>query len=113
MLLVQAIFELNDRSKREGFLTPAFKEGDLGTLQPHLFVGGRSFGFWGGMFGVQADRRAAFYKALGKDPEAVFPMHFSASPGLATGVVAGRLDGFYRGTRTLEIDIRHGQSVRI
>ena len=104
MLLVRATFELNDNSKHEGFLTPAFKEADLGTLQPHLFVGGKSFGFWGGMFGVRADRRTAFYKARGKGRDAVFPMHFSARPDLATGVVAGRLDGFYRGTPTLEVE---------
>jgi hypothetical protein len=55
------------------------------------------------MFGVRADRRSAFYKALGKGPQAIFPIQFSA-PELATGVVAGRVDGFYRGTQNIEIE---------
>ena len=104
MLLVRAAFEAHDGSRHDGFLTPAFKEGDLGMLQPHLFAGGKSFGFWGGMVGVQSDQRTAFYKALGKGPEAIFPMRFSADSGLATGVVAGQVDGFYRGTRNLELE---------
>ena len=59
MSLVRASFELHDGSRHDGFLTPASKERDLGTLQPHLFVGGKSFGFWGGMAGVRPDRRTA------------------------------------------------------
>jgi hypothetical protein len=98
MLLVRGTFELRDGSRHDGFMTPAFKEGDLGMLHPRLFVGGKSFGFWGGMFGVRADRRMAFYKALGRGPEAIFPIRFSANPDLATRVVAGQVDGFYRGT---------------
>jgi len=98
MFLVRAKFELQDDSGHDGFLTPAFKEGDPGMLHPCLFVGGKSFGFWGGMFGVRADQRMAFYRALGKGPEAIFPIRFSTDPDLATGVVAGQVDGFYRGT---------------
>ena len=104
MLLVRAIFELHDGSHHDGFLTPAFKEGEIGALHPHLFVGDQSFGFWGGMFGVRAERRSAFYKALGKGAEAIFPIQFNAAPELATGVVVGQVDGFYRGTQNLEIE---------
>ena len=104
MLLVRASFELHDGSRHDGFLTPASKQGDLGTLQPHLFVGDKVFRFWGGMAGVGTDRRTAFYDALGKGPEAIFPIRFSTDPDLATGVVAGRVDGFYRGTRVLEVE---------
>jgi hypothetical protein len=39
MLLVRAIFELRDGSHHDGFLTPAFKEGEIGAVHPHLFVG--------------------------------------------------------------------------
>jgi len=85
-------------------LTPAFKERDLGKLHPQLFVGGNSFRFWGGMFGVRADQRVASYKALGKGPEAISPIRFSTAPRLATGVVAGRVDGFYRGTQKLTVE---------
>jgi hypothetical protein len=104
ILLVRASFEFHDGSRHDGFLTPASKEGDLGTLQPHLFVSGESFGFWGGMAGVRPDRRMAFYEALGKGPEAVFPIRFSTDPDLATGVAAAQVNGFYRGTRTIEVE---------
>jgi len=105
MLLVRASFELHDGSRHQGFLTPALKEGDLATLQPHLFVGDKVFRFWGGMAGVGTDRRTAFYDALGKGPEAIFPIRFSTDPDLAKGVAAGQIDGFYRGTRTTEVEL--------
>ena len=104
MLLVRATFELHDGSRHDGFLTPASKEGELGTLQPHLFVSGKSFGFWGGMAGVRPDRRTALYEALGKGPEALFPIRFSTDADLATGVAAGQIDGFYRGTRVIDVE---------
>ena len=62
MLLVRASFELHDGSRHDGFLTPASKQGDLGTLQPHLFVGGKSFALWGGMAGIRKDEWTAFYR---------------------------------------------------
>jgi hypothetical protein len=105
MSLVRATFELHDGSRHDGFLTPASKEGDLGTLQPHLLVSGKSFGFWGGRAGIRPDQRMAFYKALGKGPEAIFPIRFSTDPDLAKGVAAGQIDGFYRGTRTTEVEL--------
>jgi hypothetical protein len=40
MLLVRATLELRDGSHHSGFVTPAFKDEDLGALQPHIFVGG-------------------------------------------------------------------------
>ena len=104
MSLVRATFELHDGSRHDGFLTPASKEGELGTLQPHLFVSGKSFGFWGGMAGVRPDRRTALYEALGKGPEALFPIRFSTDADLATGVAAGQIDGFYRGTRVIDVE---------
>jgi hypothetical protein len=104
MLLVRASFELHDGSHHGGFLTPASREGDLGTLEPHLFVGDKIFRFWGGMAGVRIDQRTAFYEALGKGPEAIFPILFSTAPALATGVAAGQVNGFYRGTRTIEVE---------
>jgi hypothetical protein len=41
MLLVRARFELRDGSPHDGFLTPAFKEGDLGMLHPTSLPVGR------------------------------------------------------------------------
>jgi len=84
----------------EDFAEPWFNE----TEQPHLFVSGKSFGFWGGMAGVRPDRRTALYEALGKGPEALFPIRFSTDADLATGVAAGQIDGFYRGTRVIDVE---------
>jgi len=104
MLLVRASFELHDGSRHDGFLSPATKQGDLGTLQPHLFVDGKSVGFWGGMAGIRAVERKTFYQALGKAPEAIFPIRFGTAHNLATGVAAGQVDGFYRGTGPIEVE---------
>lgn len=96
MLLVRANLELADGTSFPGFVTPAFDEGDLGTQQPQIFVGGRRYGFWGGMAGVPSQERQAFYAALGKPLESVFPLRFGVAPGLATGFVSGEVLGFYR-----------------
>jgi hypothetical protein len=103
MLLVRATIELRDGSRYGGFVTPAFKERDLGALQPHIFVGNSSYRFWGGMFGVKTEEREAFYAALRKPPEAIFPLQFSADAALATGVTAGQVTGFYRGSRDVQV----------
>ena len=105
MLLVKATLELHDGAVYRGFLTPGFNEGDLGALQPQIFVGNSRFGFWGGMFGVRAERKAAFYAAIGKAPEAIFPVRFAADPGLATEAVVGSVDGFYRRPRKNIIEV--------
>src|SRR4051812_36598033 len=104
MLLVRATLELRDASRYPGFVTPAFNE-DLGALQPQIFVGDRRFGFWGGMFGVPSAKRQELYAALRKGPGAIFPLRFSADADLATGVVAGHVDGFYRRSRGLQIEL--------
>ena len=69
-----------------------------------MFVGGRRFRFWGGMFGVTAEERLALYAALGKSADAIFPLTFSAEHGLATGPVAGQIKGFYRGSREVQVE---------
>jgi hypothetical protein len=99
MLLVRAIVELRDGSRYPGFVTPAFEDGDLGTQQPQAFTAGRSFGFWGGICGVPIEERREFYAALQRAPDEVFPLSFSAEPGLATGIVTGRVEGFYQEAR--------------
>jgi hypothetical protein len=96
ILLVRATIQLADGTAMPGFVTPAFDDGDVGTQQPQIFVGGRRFAFWGGGVGVPVQERQAFYAALGKPPDAVFPLRFAAERGLSTGVVMGEVDGFYR-----------------
>ncbi len=71
----------------------------LGTQQPQIFVDDRVFGFWGGMVGMAERAQQELYAALGKDPDAIFPLRFVANPGLASGIVEGQVDGFYRKSR--------------
>ena len=68
----------------------------LGLQQPRIFVNQQRFSFWGGRRGIPAERRQAFYAAIGKSPEAIFPLRFTADPKFATGILRGQLDGFYR-----------------
>jgi hypothetical protein len=95
MFLIRA--EFRDPSGRifAGFITPA-ETADLGQIQPQLLHGSQRFSFWGGMSGVSEEERAAFYDAMGVAPEQAFPLQFHAAPGLASGVTAGMVEGFYR-----------------
>ena len=110
MLLVRAVFELKDGTRYPGFVTPAAEGWDkghdgraisehnhiLGTQQPQIFVGDRAFGFWGGMVGIPSQAQQELYKALGKGPDAIFPLRFCAEAGLTTGLGDGTIEGFYR-----------------
>ena len=66
----------------------------LGLQQPKIFVNQQCFSFWGRL---AADRREAFYAAIGKPPEDIFPLRLSVHSKFATGILTGRVDGFYRG----------------
>jgi hypothetical protein len=108
MLLVQADLTLADGTRLEGFVTPAspqdpaISDSILGLIQPQLFLpSGRRESFWGGILRKSADARAAFYRELGRDPGAVFPIQFSAKPGLTGGAASGAIDGFYSMARSL------------
>lgn len=103
MLLTRATFRLADGSRYSGFVTPAFED-DLGIQQPQVLIGGKPFGFWGGMFGVPAQQRKAFYAAIGRSADAVFPLRFSVDPGLATGATNGVVEGFYKRGDRIEIE---------
>lgn len=110
IFLVRAVIELHDGTRHSGFVTPAAEEWDkgpdgrpafkhthiLGTQQPHMFVGEQQFGFWGGMLGVSAADQRELYAALGKSPNLIFPLTFTADPGLAKGLASGQVEGFYR-----------------
>jgi hypothetical protein len=94
--LVSAEFRLAARTPPlRGFVTPV-PEGafDLGLMQPNLFrSSGRLGAFWLGMFG-QPDLE--FYRELSAQSDPVFPIRFSALPGLSLGLASGVLEGFYR-----------------
>ena len=86
-LLVRAEFELWDRSRYPGFLTPLVEGYDtlpdgrrvseprhpLGRLQPHIFVGDRKFGFWGGSSEFRNRSRGSSTRLLAKSPSKYFP----------------------------------------
>lgn len=99
MLLAKAEFLLADGTRLEGFMTPAVP-GDpvelLGLMQPNVFLPTGTLGaFWEGGVTRDASEHAAFYRALGKTAAQVFPIRFSASEKLVTGITKGTLDGFY------------------
>ena len=110
MLLVRAVIELHDGSRYPGFVTPAAEGWDktpdgrpafkhnhiLGTQQPQIFVRGRLFGFWGGKAGVPSQTQQELYAALGKRPDAIFPVRFYRDANLTTGIGDGTIEGFYR-----------------
>jgi hypothetical protein len=96
MVLVRATATLKDGTSLPGFLTPGFEGDDLGTLQPQVFTGGRMFSFWGGLFGVPEAQRREFYRALGKDAAAAFPIEFAVDPALCGGLTRARVEGFYK-----------------
>jgi hypothetical protein len=110
MFLVRAVFVLRDGTLYPGFVTPAIEgwgkghDGRpmfehnhiLGTQQPQMFVGDRLFGFWGGMVGINSHSQRELYAALGKRPEAIFPLRFYQDGDLAQGVGNGTIEGFYR-----------------
>lgn len=104
MFLVRATLTLSCGEAYPGFVTPAH-ERDLGTLQPHLFLGDDLIGFWGGVVGIPPEGRRRVYEALGRDPSGVFPLAFAAVDGLSAGVTRGTVDGFVRlegGRRVVE-----------
>jgi hypothetical protein len=103
MLLVRAVAQFLDGSHHAGFMSLAFVEGDLGMIQPHVFINGQQFGFWGGGPGISVGWRQKFYEATGKEPEEIFPIRFTTDAGLARGVTTCAVEGFYwlKGKRTV------------
>jgi hypothetical protein len=79
--------------------SPRVRYGDsplaiIGEQLPCIFVNGKKFWFWCGVKDPD-ELRFPFYEALGKHPEEIFPIRFSGTPGLATGIVTGEIEGFY------------------
>jgi len=97
MLLVQATFTFADGTIVPGFITPQHDQQpfDLGIIQPQIFSSAVRHSFWDGMFQRPEEERAAFYRELNKKESQIFPIRFAAAPGLASGQVAGEIEGFY------------------
>lgn len=115
--LVRGILKLPDGCNYPGFFTVAPESWDtpprlglasfssryggaalalVGIQQPRIFVEHQQFSFWGGRAGVPVERRQALYSILGRSAEDAFPMRFHADPSLATGILSGEVEGFYR-----------------
>jgi hypothetical protein len=95
IFLVSATFVFADGGRYRGFVTPAEGADDIGSLQPHVFIQGRCFAFWGGMFAIPVAEREALYATSGRAAKAIFPVRFAGQAGLALGVMSGTLNGFY------------------
>jgi hypothetical protein len=97
LLLVAAIFTLADGASLAGFITPQ-RDGEslnLGIVQPHVFFKNQVHDFWDGMFRRKEEYLRTFYLGLNKTAREIFPIAFSAKPGLASGQLKGRIEGFY------------------
>ena len=98
MFLIRARFTLADGSVLPGFLTPrdTGSDFDLGTVQPQIFApSGHRHAFWDGMFPRSDQVRAVFYRDIGREAHAVFPIQFEPEPSLTRGTQRGRIEGFY------------------
>jgi hypothetical protein len=140
-VLLSATVELADRSRYPGFFTavrenwdvplPPRKMRDGGYSQPlqwsarrggsplsilalHrpvIFIEGHGFDF----HLKRAPRRKPyvqdFYAAIGKGPNAVFPVRFYADSNLAIGIIEGHIDGFYSFPLDKPFEIDTGESL--
>jgi len=114
MLLVRAVVELHDGSRYPGFVTPAAEGWDKGpdgrailkhnhildTQQPQIFVRERLFGFWGGRVGIASQTQQELYAAVGKGPDAIFPLRFNADPASRQASAKARSKVFIEGIVT-------------
>jgi hypothetical protein len=94
MYLVACEFTMTDGSRYPGFATPFFEPDDLRLIQPQLFSSsGSRHAFWLGMFPSEAEING-FYTDFAKGPSSVFPLAFTALPGLTTASCSGTILGF-------------------
>lgn len=94
MYLVACAFTLADGSRHQGFATPSFEPDDMGLIQLQIFSpSGKRYAFCLGMFPRQEEING-FYTDFAKGPSSVFPLAFSALPGLTTAFCSGTIQGF-------------------
>lgn len=62
---------------------------------PTVFVNGRPSDFQLRIPKLRKTSVQSFYTAIGKTPGEVFPLRFAADSRLASGIISGKLDGFY------------------
>jgi len=94
MYLVAGEFAMADGSCHQGFATPALEPNEMGLIQPQIFSpSGKRHAFSLGMFPRQEEING-FYTDFAKRPSPVFPVTFSALPGLTTAFCSGVIQGF-------------------
>jgi hypothetical protein len=97
ILLVRTHFVTSSGRQLDGFISPAgaSEVSVVRATQPHIFLSsGRMLGFWLGMVLKADDQLARLQAELSQLPSEIFPIEFSAEPGLATGVQSGTIVGF-------------------
>lgn len=67
----------------------------LSLQNPVIFIGPRGFDFHLKRPPRRKPYIKDFYAAIGKPPNAVFPVRFFADPGLSTRIIVGQMDGFF------------------
>lgn len=97
----KAVSETWDVPPRPGLASISARYGGreialVGVQQPRMFLDGQQFSFWGGRSGVSSEKRPRFYEILGLTAASIFPIHFRAGKGLATGITSGEVKGFYK-----------------
>jgi len=94
MYLVASILTLADGSCFPGFATPSSDEDSMGIMQPYIFApDGSADSFWLGM-SPDPGSIDRLYSSLGRRASAVFPIQFSAQPGLTSAFSSGVIPGF-------------------
>lgn len=100
--LVSAVFRLADGRMSPGFVTPQAVDDpqgevvcDLDAMRPHMLrEGGGPIPFWLGRTEPDPRLLDLFYAEFVGTRARVFPIVFSAQPGVSYGVTSGRINGF-------------------
>ena len=94
--LVTANFELADRSKYKGYVSPRsgrFDSTKIASLNPTIFVNNKRITFWSGVNEVDSLSLFEFYQTIGKKRRDVFPITFFVDAKLQTGMQTGTING--------------------
>jgi hypothetical protein len=94
--LVAANFELADKSKYKGYVSPEtgrFDSTKIVSLNPTMFVNNKHITFWRAANEVDSLFLFEFYQTIDKKKEDVFPITFYVDAKLQTGMRTGTING--------------------
>ncbi|MBC8051201.1 MAG: hypothetical protein H7X92_13810 [Chitinophagales bacterium] len=95
MFIIQAMFELADGTRQQGYLTPDRSKSDLGFVQPVIIASEGRLIFWHGVLRPDDTDLSQFYGLLGKTSALqVFPIKFWSNVALKIGPMNGEIPGF-------------------